>query len=76
MPSTFTSVNCANLTDLSVTIVRHKCSSSRHHNDGIFKKTIFKTLAALGACHVTIIGGMVYRKSMIFKVFEYISASF
>ena len=32
-------------------------------------KTIFKTLSALGACHVTIIGGKVYKKSMIFEVF-------
>ena len=32
-------------------------------------KTIFETLSALGACHVTIIGGVVYKNSMIFKVF-------
>ena len=32
-------------------------------------KTIFKALSALGACHVTINGGVVYKKSMIFKVF-------
>ena len=32
-------------------------------------KTIFETLSALGACHVTIIGGVVYKKFMIFKVF-------
>ena len=32
-------------------------------------KIIFETLSALGACHVTIIGGVVYKKSMIFKVF-------
>ena len=32
-------------------------------------KTIFETLSAMGACHVTIIGGVVYKKSMIFKVF-------
>ena len=32
-------------------------------------KTIFETLSALGACHVTIIGGLVYKKSMIFEVF-------
>ena len=31
-------------------------------------KTFFETLSALGACHVTIIGGVVYKKSMIFKV--------
>ena len=31
-------------------------------------KTIFETLSAVGACHVTIIGGVVYKKSMIFKV--------
>ena len=28
----------------------------------------FKTLSALGACHVTIIGGVEYEKSMIFVV--------
>ena len=33
-------------------------------------KLIFKTLSALGACHVTIIGGIVYKRSMIFEVFE------
>ena len=32
-------------------------------------KTIFETLSALGACHVTIIGGVVNEKSMIFKIF-------
>ena len=32
-------------------------------------KIIFKALSALGACHVTVIGGVVYKKSMIFKVF-------
>ena len=32
-------------------------------------KTIFGTLSALGACHMNIIGGLVYKKSMIFKVF-------
>ena len=32
-------------------------------------KTIFEALSALGMCHVTIIGGVVYKKSMIFKVF-------
>ena len=32
-------------------------------------KTIFETLLALGAYHLTIIGGMVYKKSMTFKVF-------
>ena len=32
-------------------------------------KIIFETLSALGACHVTITGGMVYKKSMIVKVF-------
>ena len=32
-------------------------------------KTIFEALSALGACHVTIIGRVVYKKSMIFKVF-------
>ena len=37
---------------------------------------IFETLSALGVCHVTIIGGVVYKKSVIFKVLEYISASF
>ena len=31
-------------------------------------KTIFETLSALGACHVTIIGGVVYKKFVIFKV--------
>ena len=31
--------------------------------------TIFETLSALGACHVTIVGGVVYEKFMIFKVF-------
>ena len=31
-------------------------------------KTILETLSALGACHVTIIGEVVYKKSMIFKV--------
>ena len=39
-------------------------------------KTIFETLSALGACHVTITGGVVYKKSMIFKVFGvYLSIS-
>ena len=32
-------------------------------------KTIFETLSALGACHLTIIEGVVNEKSMIFKVF-------
>ena len=32
-------------------------------------KTIFETLSDLGACHVTIIQGVIYKKSMIFKVF-------
>ena len=32
-------------------------------------KIIFGTLSALGACHVTIIGGVVYKKSMIFELF-------
>ena len=32
-------------------------------------KIIFEALSALGACHVTIIGGVVYKKSVIFKVF-------
>ena len=32
-------------------------------------KTILETLSALGACHVIIIGMVVYKKSMIFKVF-------
>ena len=32
-------------------------------------KTIFEILSALVACHVIIIGGVVYKKSMIFKVF-------
>ena len=32
-------------------------------------KTIFETLSALGACHVTITGGVVNKKSTIFKVF-------
>ena len=32
-------------------------------------KTIFETVSALGVCHVTTIGGMVYKKSMIFEVF-------
>ena len=36
---------------------------------GQIKKKKFKTLSALGACHVTIIGGVVYKKLMIFKVF-------
>ena len=31
-------------------------------------KTIFKTLSALLACHVTIIRGVIYTKSMIFEV--------
>ena len=36
-------------------------------------KSIFETFSALGACHVTIIGGMVYKRSMIFEVFwEYL----
>ena len=39
-------------------------------------KTIFETLSALGACRVTFIGGMVYKKSMIFEVFHNILASF
>ena len=39
-------------------------------------KAIFKNLSALRACHVTIIGRAVYKKSMIFEVFESISASF
>ena len=37
-------------------------------------KTIFETLSAFGACHVTIIGGVVYTK--IFETFENISTSF
>ena len=32
-------------------------------------KIIFETLSALEACHVTITGGVVYKKSMILKVF-------
>ena len=32
-------------------------------------ETIFETLSALGACHVTITAGVVYKKSMIFKIF-------
>ena len=32
-------------------------------------KMIFGTLSGLGACHVTILGGVVNRKSMIFEVF-------
>ena len=32
-------------------------------------KTIFETLSALGACHVTIIEGVVYKKFMICEVF-------
>ena len=32
-------------------------------------KSIFESFSALGACHVTIIGGMVYKRSMIFEVF-------
>jgi len=32
-------------------------------------ETIFETLLAMGFCHVTIIGGVVYKKFMIFKVF-------
>ena len=32
-------------------------------------ETIFKSLSALGACNLTIIGGMVYKKSTIFEVF-------
>ena len=32
-------------------------------------EAIFKALSALGACHVTIIGGVVYKKFMILKVF-------
>ena len=32
-------------------------------------KTIFETLSVLQAYYVTIIGGVVYKKSMIFKVF-------
>ena len=39
-------------------------------------QTIFEALSALGACQVTIIGGVVNKKSMIFEVFENISASF
>ena len=39
-------------------------------------KTIFETLSALEACHVTIIGGVVYEKSIIFEVFENISVNF
>ena len=31
-------------------------------------KTISEALSALGVCHVTIIGGVVHKKSMIFKV--------
>ena len=33
-------------------------------------KTIFETLSTLGVCHVTIIVGVVYKKSMIFEVFD------
>ena len=32
-------------------------------------KTIFGALSARGVCHVTIIGGVVYKEYMIFKVF-------
>ena len=39
-------------------------------------KSVFDTLFALGACHVAIIGGIVYKKIIIFGVFENISASF
>ena len=39
--------------------------------------TIFETLSALGVCHVTSIGGVVYKKSMIFEVFgAYLSEFF
>ena len=37
-------------------------------------KTIFETVLALGTCHVTIIEGVVYKKSMIFEFScEYLS---
>ena len=39
-------------------------------------KTILKTLSALGVCRVNIIGRVVYKKSMIFKVFENILVNF
>ena len=39
-------------------------------------KTIFETLAALGACHVTIIGGVVYKNPWFSRFFENLSASF
>ena len=42
---------------------------------GKFLKQFSKLLSALGACHVTIIGGAVYTKSMI-EDFENISAIF
>ena len=39
-------------------------------------KTNFETLSALGDCHVTIIGGVLNKKSMIFRFLEYMSATF
>ena len=39
-------------------------------------KTIFETLSVLEACQMTIIGGVVYKKSINFEVFENISATF
>ena len=40
-------------------------------------KTIFETLSALGVCHVTMIGGAVYKKYTIFEVFgAYLRESF
>ena len=36
----------------------------------------YSKLKSSGACHVTIIGGMVYKISMIFYVLEHMSASF
>ena len=45
-----------------------RCSLQPCKNGKTFK-TIFETLAALGPCHVAIIGEVVYTKSMIFEVF-------
>ena len=39
-------------------------------------KTTFETLSVLGGCHVTIIGGVVYKKSLISRFLKNISANF
>ena len=49
----------------AINMIFYKC----YQNPLTTFKTICETLSALGACHVTIMGGVVYKKPMIFEVF-------